>query len=30
VLLTHARWPVRVLLRIFEPGFQAREELVFG
>ena len=23
-------WPVRVLLRIFEPRFRAREELLFG
>jgi len=30
VLLAHAGWPVRVLLRIFEPGFRAREELLFG
>jgi iron-sulfur cluster repair protein YtfE (RIC family) len=30
MLLAHAGWPARVLLRIFEPGFRAREELVFG
>jgi len=30
ILLAHARWPVRVLLRIFEPRFAAREELLFG
>jgi hypothetical protein len=30
VLLGHTGWPVRVLLRICEPRFQAREELLFG
>jgi iron-sulfur cluster repair protein YtfE (RIC family) len=29
-LLRHARWPVRVLLMMFEPRFLAREELLFG
>ncbi|HWM60037.1 MAG TPA: hemerythrin domain-containing protein [Pseudonocardia sp.] len=29
VLLAHAGWPARVLLRIFEPRFLAREELLF-
>ena len=30
VLLGHAGWPVSVLLKIFEPGFRSREELLFG
>ena len=30
VLLTHVGWPVRVLLTIVEPGYRAREELLFG
>jgi iron-sulfur cluster repair protein YtfE (RIC family) len=30
VLLARAGWPARALLRIFEPRFLAREELLFG
>jgi iron-sulfur cluster repair protein YtfE (RIC family) len=29
-LIAYTRWPVRVLLRICEPGYRAREELLFG
>lgn len=30
VLIADAPWPLRVLLKIFEPRFRAREELLFG
>jgi iron-sulfur cluster repair protein YtfE (RIC family) len=30
VLLTHVGWPVRLLLMIVEPGYRAREGLLFG
>ena len=30
VALADAAWPLRVLLKIFEPRFRAREELLFG
>ncbi len=29
-LIADAPWPLRVLLKIFEPRFRAREELLFG
>ena len=29
-LLAEAGWPMRVLNRLFEPRFRAREELLFG